>query len=181
MISKNCIMSAALAGTLMVFCVASAQETLVFPPGMLELFKAHHCEPADDYNNSPQGLSNVPFDYSGRPGSRHIIAWCTRDLKKPAADRKYVMVLFFEKVNDPLRKCAGEITNMPRIGGIKLIEPTQISTRKFPFRFLDTGKPVERAEPFLTDTILNRNPVDGSLELFTCVDGRWARASQRRD
>lgn len=182
MIPNNCTKSAALAGMLMIFCVASARETLVFPPDMLELFKAHHCEPADDYNNSTKGLdNNVPFDYSSWPGSRHIIAWCTRDLKKPAAGRKYVMVLFFEKANDPLRKCAGEIANMPHIGGIKLIEPTQISTKKFPLRFLDTGKPVERAEPFLTDTILNRNPVDGSLELFTCVDGRWARASQRGD
>jgi hypothetical protein len=182
MIPKNCIKSAALAGMLMICRVASAQGTLVTPPDMLELFRAHHCEAVDDHNNSPQGLdNNVPFDYSGWPGSRHIIAWCTRDLKKPAADRKYVMVLSFEKVNEPLRKCAGEITNMLLVGGIKLMEPTQISTRKLPLRFLDTGKPIERAEPFLTDAILNRNPVDDSLELFTCVDGRWARASRRGD
>jgi hypothetical protein len=182
MILNNRIKSAVLAGMLTICCVASAQGTHVIPPDMMDLFKAHHCEAVDDYNNSPEGLdNNVPFDYSSWPGSRHIIAWCTRDLKKPAADRKYVMVLSFEKVNDPLRKCAGEIANMSHIGGIKLMEPTQISTRKFPLRFLDTGKPVERAEPFLTDAILNRNPVDGSLELFTCVDGRWARASQRGD
>jgi hypothetical protein len=160
----------------------SAQETLVLPPGTLELFKAHHCEAVDDYNNSPQGLHNsVAFDYSSSPGSQHIIAWCTRDLKKPAENRKYVMVLSSEKMNEPLRKCAGEISNMLHIGGIRLMKATQISTLKFPLRYLDTGKPVARAEPFLTDAILNRNPADGSLELFTCIDGRWARASERGD
>jgi hypothetical protein len=181
LLRRNCIRSALLAGLLMICSVASA-ETLVLPPDMLELFKAHHCDAVVDYNNSPQGLDkNVPFDYSGWPGSRHIIAWCTRDLKKPAADRKYVMVLSFEKTNEPLRKCPGEIANMLHIGGIRLTKPTLISTREYPLRFLDTGKLVERAEPFLTDVILNRNPVDGSLELFTCVDGRWARASESGD
>jgi len=29
--------------------------------------------------------------------------------------------------------------------------------------------------------VLNRNPADGKLELFTCVDRRWARGSERGD
>lgn len=179
---SNLVNSVMLAVLLTICYRATAQETLVIPPDMLELFKAHHCDAVNDNNKSLLGLdSNVPFDYSGWPGSRHIVAWCTRDLKKPPSGRKYIMVLSFENVNDPLRKCPGEIANMPHIGGLRLLEPTQISTKKFPLRFLDTGKVVEQKEPFLTDAILNRSPVDGSLELFTCVDGRWARASQRGD
>lgn len=179
---KKYIGAALLAGMPVILHVASAQESLVIPPDVLDLFKAHHCEAVDAFNHSRDGAGdNVPFDYSSWPGSRHIVAWCTRDLKKPAAERKYVMVLSFEKVDDPLRQCAGEIANMSHIGGIRLMKPTQISTTQFPLRFLDTGKPVQRAEPFLTDAILNRSPSDSTLELFTCVDRRWARASQRGD
>jgi len=182
MIPHKYIRSAVIVGMFTILPIAGAQETLVLPPDMLDLFKSHHCDAVDDYNNSRDGTrDNVPFDYSSWPGSRHIVAWCTRDLKKPAAERKYVMVLSFEKVDDPLRKCAGEIANMSHIGGIKLMKPTQISTTQFPLRYLDTGKSVQRSEPFLSDAILNRNPSDGSLELFTCVDGRWARAGQRGD
>ena len=110
---------AILVAILGICCDANAQGTLVIPPDMADLFKAHHCEAVEDYNNSPQGLdTNVPFDYSSWPGSRHIIAWCTRDLKKPAAERKYVMVLSFENAGEPLRKCVGEIADMRHIGAL---------------------------------------------------------------
>jgi len=170
-----------LACVLTLCCSAMAQERLVMPPDVLQLFKAHHCDAVDDYDNSPQAVDNAPFDYQSSRGVRHSVAWCTRESKKPANDRKYVMALYFEKSNEPLRKCPDEIPNMLQIGGLKLIEHTKISPSIFRLRFLDTGEAVERKEPFLTDGVLNRNPADGNVELFTCIDGRWARASQRGD
>lgn len=96
----------------------SAQETLVPPPQLNQVGKAHHCAPivrfvADEESSqaAPFGLS---YEFHHWPPKGLLAGWCTKDASK--SNGPYTLMIWAERGDQPLRTCPNEIPNVKAIG-----------------------------------------------------------------
>jgi hypothetical protein len=154
-------------------------EVLVSPPGLEDLYAAHHCKAIDESLRLRFGEEFAPFEYHMYGTHPYLLGWCTRDSAAVKSPHSFVLVMRFGLASDPLRQCSDEIANVVRMGRLDVMEPRMISTAVFLLRFLDTNERVRLSKPFTANGIASEDPEDKSLELFVCVNGRWAYITNR--
>jgi hypothetical protein len=158
---------------------AQVHGVLVSPPGLEDLYAVHHCKAIDESLRLRFGEEFAPFQYHMYGTHPYLLGWCTRDSAAAKSPHSFVLVMRFGLASDPLRQCSDEIANVVRMGRLDVLEPRLVSTAMFPLRFLDTNEPVRLAKPFTANGIASQDPEDNSVELFVCVNGRWAHITNR--
>jgi hypothetical protein len=148
-----------------------AQETLVPPPQLDQVAKAHHCFPVVSFvvdEESHQAASfEVHYEFHHGPPKALLAGWCTKDASKPKGP--YTLLIWAEREDQPLRSCPDEIPNIKRIG-----HPAIDAWPMIPHDFvmMDTGERLSVREARVMFGVENRLP--GGVDYYACVadDGR---------
>ena len=153
----------------------SAQETLVSPPQLFEVAKAHHCLPVTSSVADEESSQATPFGirYESHYGPLKTLlaGWCARDPSK--LEPPYTLLIWAEREDQPLRSCPNEIRNLKRIGRP---EP-EAWPMMIPHDFvmLDTGERLSVREKRVMFGVENHLPE--GVDYYACVSGRWAHYS----
>ena len=153
----------------------SAQETLVSPPQLFEVAKAHHCLPVTSFVADEESSQAAPFGirYESHYGPLKTLlaGWCARDPSK--LEPPYTLLIWAEREDQPLRSCPNEIRNLKRIGRP---EP-EAWPMMIPHDFvmLDTGERLSVREKRVMFGVENHLPE--GVDYYACVSGRWAHYS----
>jgi hypothetical protein len=155
-----------------------AQETLVLPPQLNQVAKAHHCSPVVTFVTDEESNQATPFGlrYESHYGPLKTLlaAWCTKDTSKPKG--AYTLLIWAEREDQPLRSCPDEIPNVKRIG-----RPSLDVWPKIPHDFviMDTGERLSVRETQVMFGVENHLPE--GVDYYACVAGRWAHYSPEKN
>jgi hypothetical protein len=154
-----------------------AQETLVPPPQLNQVAKAHHCLPVISFVQDEESSQAAPFGlrYESHYGPLKTLlaGWCAKDPSKPKPP--YTLLIWAEREDQPLRSCPDEIPNVKRIG-----RPELDAWPKIPHEFvmMDTGERLSVRETRVMFGVENHLPE--GVDYYACVAGRWAHYSPEK-
>lgn len=155
----------------------AAQETLVPPPQLLQVARAHHCSPVirfvADEESSQAASYGLRYEFHYGPPKTLLAGWCTKDKSKP--ERPYTLLIWAEREDQPLHTCPDEIPNIKRIG-----RPAIEAWPKIPHDFviIDTGERLGARESTVMFGVENHLPE--GVDYYACVAGRWAHYSPEK-
>jgi hypothetical protein len=155
-----------------------AQETLVLPPQLNQVAKAHHCSPVVIYVTDEDSKQATPFglryEFHHGPLKTLLAAWCTKDTSKPKGT--YTLLIWAEREDQPLRSCPDEIPNVKRIG-----RPELDAWPKIPHDFvmMDTGERLGVRETRMMFGVENHLPE--GVDYYACIAGHWAHYSPEKN
>jgi hypothetical protein len=154
----------------------NAQETLVPPPQLLDVAKAHHCLPVTSFVADEESSQAAPYGLryeSHGPLKTLLAGWCARDpskLKPP-----YTLLIWAELEDQPLRSCPNEIRNLKRTGRPELEAWPMVP---YDFVIMDTGERLSVREKRVMFGVENHLPE--GVDYYACVAGRWAHYSPEK-
>jgi hypothetical protein len=163
--------------TLLLAPPLGAQETLVPPPQLIQVAKAHHCLPivrfVADEESSQAASFEIHYESHYGPLKALLAGWCTKDASQPKGP--YTLLIWAERQDQPLRSCPDEIRNVQRIG-----HPIIEAWPKIPHDFvmMDTGERLMVRETSVMFGVENHLPE--GVDYYACVAGRWARYSPEK-
>jgi hypothetical protein len=155
----------------------SAEETLVPPPQLDQVAKAHHCLPVVSFVVDEEGHQAASFElhYESHHGPLKALlsGWCIKDASKP--NGLYTLLIWAERQDQPLRICPDEIQNVKRIG-----HPAIDAWPKIPHDFvmMDTGERLSVRDTRVMFGVENHLPE--GVDYYACVAGRWAHYSPEK-
>jgi hypothetical protein len=155
----------------------AAQEILVPPPQLDQVAKAHHCSPivsfVVDEESQQQASFKVHYESHYGPLKALLAGWCTKDVSKPKGP--YMLLIWAERQDQPLRTCPDEIPNVNRIG-----HPVIEAWPKIPHDFvmMDTGERLSVRETRVMFGVENHLPE--GVDYYACVIGQWAHYSPEK-
>jgi hypothetical protein len=155
-----------------------AQETLVPPPQLNKIAKAHHCLPVVSFVADEKSSQAAPFElhyeFKYQPPKALLAGWCTKDASQPKGT--YTLLIWAEREDQPLRSCPDEILNVKRIG-----RPELEAWPKIPHDFvmMDTGERLSVRETRVMFGVENHLPE--GVDYYACVAGRWAHYSPEKN
>lgn len=151
-----------------------AQETLVLPPQLSQVARAHHCSPVVTFVTDEESKQATPFGlrYESHYGPLKTLlaAWCMKDTSKPKGT--YTLLIWAEREDQPLHSCPDEIPNVKRIGRPELEAWPMIP---HDFVMMDTGERLSVGEKRVMFGVENHLPE--GVDYYACVAGRWAHYS----
>jgi hypothetical protein len=80
----------------------SAEETLVPPPQLDQVAKAHHCSPIVSFvvdEESRQASFDIHYEFHHGPPKALLAGWCTKDVSK--AKGPYTQLIWAERQDQP--------------------------------------------------------------------------------
>lgn len=157
--------------------IVGAQETLVPPPQLLEVAKAHHCLPVVSFVADEESKQAAPFglryELHYGPPKTLLAGWCAVDPSRPKPP--YTLLIWAEREDQPLRSCPDEIPNLKRVG-----RPALEAWPKIPHDFvtMDTGERLSARGMQVMFGVENHLPE--GVDYYACVAGRWAHYSPEK-
>lgn len=152
---------------------AVSAENLVVPRDLYEFIKSEGCEQISDFFNARVSAEYPPYAVRVLPeGKREIAVWCTKDIKKPHAEREYSLLVRFDDPKNPLANCPKRIDGIKFIGGLTF---TTVNEPVDWYYFVGSRKKVAD-EGHLSPKAIE-SVYDGTGDYYICVDGQWASRS----
>lgn len=145
---------------------AGETQTPSMPPDLIELLRAHACEPVSKFYQRP-GLFGPDYVISTTNGaSASIHSWCQK-----LSQGRVTYLMVSQAIDDSSSfKCAAQFLwwNFP--GGLSIQLRKQVDLSKFS-RLSDPKRKGPKTR--LPDTTTLVSSYDGNTEVFICYQGQW--------